>query len=122
VLLLRISSGGLKIKAEGTVAASIAESLGVVNIAKETPSLLQELSLEAVLAADPDVILVSVLGLEEDEAAQALEREFNAQTMWKSLRAVQAGDCHILSKALFHYKPNQRWGESYETFADLVWS
>ena len=40
----------------------------------------------------------------------------------KSLRAVQDGRVYMLDKALFHYKPNERWAESYETLADILYT
>ena len=40
---------------------------------------------------------------------------------WQSLSAVQNGRYVILPGELFHYKPNKRWGESYEYLADILY-
>ena len=64
VLLLRAYSTGVKAKGEDTVAGAILKELGAHNIADDNESLLEDLSLESVIEADPDYILVMMMGSE----------------------------------------------------------
>ena len=66
VLLLRAYSTGVKAKGEDTVAGAILKELGAHNIADDDESLLEDLSLESVIEADPDYILVMTMGSEEN--------------------------------------------------------
>lgn len=111
-LLLRVHSSGGKAIADDHVAVDVLDALGADNIAARQESLLSDLSLEAVLTADPDHIFVVTMG-EEDKALATLEQMFTSQPAWQTLRAVQNSRVQILPKALFHYKPNANWGEAY---------
>lgn len=118
-LLLRVHSSGGKVIAEDHVACDILEDLGAVNIAAQNQSLLSDLSLEAILESNPDFIFVVTMG-DETAALQTLEQVFAAQPAWQLLHAVQNERVHILSKELFHYKPNAKWGEAYEALITLL--
>lgn len=118
-LLLRVHSSGGKVIADDHVACDILAELGAVNIAAQNQSLLSDLSLEAILDCDPDYIFVVTMG-EEDAALQTLEQVFTMQSAWQRLSAVQSGRVHLLPKDLFHYKPNAKWGDAYETIITLL--
>ena len=81
---------------------------------------MEELSLEAIIAADPDFIFISVMGGDEEAALEAVDAALGSNPAWQSLTAVQSGHVYVLPKELFHYKPNSRWGESYAYLADLL--
>ena len=40
---------------------------------------------------------------------------------WQGLTAVKDDKFYVLEKELFHNKPNNRWGESYEILADILY-
>ena len=113
VLLLRAYSTGVKAKGADNLAGVMLRDLGCDNLAERVPSMLEELTLESIIAADPDCILISVMGSDEDAALAALDASWGQSPAWQALSAVTAGRVHVLPKALFHYKPNARWGESY---------
>ena len=119
MLLIRAFSSGIKAKAEEELAGAILKDLGCKNIADEHPSMLEDLSLEEVIAADPDYIFVTTMGKEE-AALSFLEGMIEANPAWESLTAIKEGRFHVLPKDLFHYKPNHRWGESYEYLGELL--
>jgi iron complex transport system substrate-binding protein len=112
VLLLRVNPSGVQAKADGTTAAEILRDLGAVNIAEQEPSLLQELSLEVILQEDPGFILVAPHGARDAQAAID-----DLDPAWKTL----SGQFIALPKELFHYKPNERWGEAYEQLAAILY-
>ena len=81
-------------------------------------SSLDDLSVEAIVAADPDYVFVIPRG-DEDEAKAAFKQAFQAQPAWASLSAVKADRVNVLPKDLFEYKPNERWAEAYSYILDL---
>lgn len=120
VLLLRAYSTGAKAKTDDNFTGVMLEEFGLTNLASLYPSLLEDLSMELILAEDPDFIFVTTMGAEE-KALEALHSSFESDPAFQSLSAVKNGHFFILPKDLFHYKPNARWGESYEYLAQVIW-
>lgn len=95
--------------------------LGCINVADQDSALLEDLSLEAIMAADPDYIFVVLQGSDPTDAQQTLERTLLSNPAWQSLRAVQEGRFYTLEHSLYNLKPNARWGEAYEKLADILY-
>lgn len=122
VLYLRASTGSCKVKnSEGSVLGEMLAALGCVNIADSDDSLLEELSMEAILAADPDLIFIVLQSNDVEAARASLEASLLADPAWQQLRAVQSGACHYLDQRLYNLKPNARWGEAYEALAHILY-
>src|SRR5699024_6511336 len=111
VLLIRAFSTGIKAKTDDELAGAILKDLGAHNIADDHPSMLEDLSLEEVIAADPDYIFVTTMG-DEQKALDYLNGLIQQNPAWSELSAVKEDRYVVLPKDLFHYKPNNRWGES----------
>ena len=120
VLLLRAYSGGAKVKGADNLAGAMLKDIGCVNIADIQPSLLEELSLEMILVEDPDWILISVMGGDEEAALAAVENTLGKNPAFRALTAVQEGRMCVLPSDLFHYKPNARWAESYRYLYEIL--
>ena len=120
VLLLRAYSTGVKAKADDNLAGAMLADLGCVNIAARQPSLLEELTLEAIVVEDPDCIFISVMGGDEEAALGIVEETLGQNPAWQGLTAVQEGRVYVLPRDLFHYKPNARWAESYAFLYELL--
>lgn len=120
VLLMRAFSTGIKAKTDDELAGSILKDLNARNIADEHPSMLEDLSLEEIITADPDFIFVTTMGSEE-KALQYLDSLIEKNPAWQELTAVKEGRYIVLPKDLFHYKPNNRWGESYEYLGKILY-
>ena len=120
VLLLRAYSTGVKAKADDNLAGTMLEDLGCVNIAARQPSLLEELTLEAIVVEDPDCIFISVMGGDEEAALAVVEETLGQNPAWQGLTAVREGRVYVLPRDLFHYKPNARWAESYAYLYELL--
>ena len=120
VLLLRAYSTGVKAKADDNLAGAMLEDLGCVNIAARQPSLLEELTLEAIVVEDPDCIFISVMGGDEEAALAVVEETLGQNPAWQGLTAVKEGRVYVLPRDLFHYKPNARWAESYAFLYELL--
>ncbi|MDO4740431.1 MAG: ABC transporter substrate-binding protein, partial [Eubacteriales bacterium] len=119
-LLLRAYSTGMKAKADDNLAGQILKEFGLQNIVDKTPSLLEDLSMEQILLEDPDYIFVTTMG-DEQAAREYLQRSVESDPAWASLSAVQNGRYVVLAQDLFHYKPNNRWDESYRVLAELLY-
>lgn len=121
VLLLRAFSTGVKVKGRDNLAGAMLEDLGCVNIAEKQPSLLEELTLEAIITENPAYVLISVMGSDTDAALRSVEQTLGQNPAWQALDAVREGRVYVLPKELFHYKPNARWGESYAYLAHILY-
>lgn len=86
--------------------------LGCVNVADSDSALLENLSLEAILAADPDYIFVVLQGADPTASMAMLEQTLLSNPAWAGLTAAQQGRFHTLEHHLYHLKPNARWGGS----------
>lgn len=121
VLLLRAYSSGAKAKGADNLAGVMLRDLGCVNLTDRHPSLLEELSLEAIVMEDPDWILISIMGGDEEAALRALDESLGRNPAFQALTAVKEGRMRVLPRELFHYKPNARWAESYEYLYEMLY-
>lgn len=118
-LLIRAYSTGMRAKTDDNLAGQILKEYGLVNIADNNPSMLEELSMEQIILDDPDYIFVITMG-DEQAALEYLESSTKEDPAWNSLTAVREGRYYVLPQELFHYKPNERWDESYEYLARII--
>ena len=122
VLLLRSASTSCKVKnSKGTVLGEILADLGAVNIADSDTSLLEDLSLERIIADNPDYIFVVFQGSDQAAAQNTLDAALTSNPAWDTLSAVQNGHFYLMEKELYHLKPNARWGEAYQKVADILY-
>ena len=117
-LELRVSATKNKALKDDYFASEIFNDFGLKNIASDD-SGLDDLSVEAILAQDPDYIFVIPQG-KEDEAEKAYEEAFTSDPAWETLSAVKSGQVYTMPKDLFQYKPNARWAEAYQYVAGLL--
>lgn len=121
-LLLRAYVTSVKAKgSEGTVAGPILREMGLVNIADSDSMLTENLTLEAILAADPDYIFAVTMGADQEGAEKMLEDALLSNPAWNTLTAVREGRFVVLDRDLFHLRPNGRWAEAYETIYEIVY-
>lgn len=121
VLFIRAAASSVKIKgSEGTVGGEILADLDTVNIA-DSESLLEDLSMEAIIMADPEYIFVTTQGSDTEAALANVEELLTSNPAWDSLSAVQNGNYYVIDKALYNSKPNARWGEAYEKLVDIIY-
>ena len=122
ILLLRAASKNIKAKgSDGIVSGEILKDLGCVNIADSDSSLLDDLSLEAIVKEDPDFIFVTIQGTNTEAALKNVDTLLKSNPVWKSLTAVKNDRYYVLDKSLYNFKPNERWGEAYQKLADILY-
>lgn len=122
VLFVRAGSTARVTKAktaENHFVCAMLKELGTYNIAEAAPVLLDGLSIEEILLADPDVMLYTTMG--DESAGVAYMESLLSDKVWQSLTAVQTGKVYQLPKDLFQYKPNARWAEAYEYLIKLLY-
>ena len=122
VLYVRATGSSCKVKnSQGTVLGEMLASLGCVNIADSETGLLETLSMETILAEDPEHIFVVLQGSDTTKAKQTLEMSLLSNPAWNELTAVREGRYHVMDQRLYNVKPNARWGEAYEKLADILY-
>ncbi|MCL1976045.1 MAG: ABC transporter substrate-binding protein [Firmicutes bacterium] len=114
VLPLITFSGGIRAQNSETMIGKMLKELGCENIADKKPSLLKEFSMEQLILENPDFIFVVPMGNDDKAALENLNAAIESNPAWNGLDAVRNNRYIILEKNMFLYKPNNRWGESYE--------
>lgn len=121
VLLIRTSVSAIKVKgSEGTVLGEMLADMGCINIADSDESLLENLSVEAVIRQNPYHIFVVTMGSDTEGAKASLDNMIAENPAWNTLEAIQAGRMYMMDKTLFNLKPNDRWAESYRTLYETL--
>lgn len=122
VLNIRATGSSCKIKgSQDNVLGEMLLDLGCVNVADSDQSMLDNLSLEAIIQADPDYIFAVLQGSDATKAMATLEATLLSNPAWGSLRAVREGHFYTMDHRLYNLKPNALWGESYEKLAEILY-
>lgn len=122
VLYVRATGSSCRVKgSEGSVLGEMLHAMDCANIADSEESLLENLSIEAILEADPDFIFVVEQSADPDAAKAVLEKTLFSSPAWQTLTAVREGRVHVMDGSLFNLKPNSRWGEAYEQLAEILY-
>ena len=122
VLLLRTAASGIHAKGStGTVLGLMLADLGCVNIA-DGSALLEDLSIERIIEADPDRIFIVQQGNDSAGAEQTLREALTDNPAWAGLTAVKEGRVHAMDRTLFHFKPNNRWGQAYAELEAILYN
>lgn len=121
ILLLRASSGSVKAKgSEGTILGEMLADIGCINIADNDKSLLENLSIEAIIKGEPHHIFIVTMGNDMNAATKSIENMINDNPAWSTLKAVKENRVHLMDKTLFNLKPNKRWAEAYQTLYETL--
>jgi len=121
VLLIRATSFSMYVKnSVGNVAGEMLKNLGCENIADSDRSLIENISLERIIQADPDRIFILQFGDDREGMEKYLGEQLFSQPIWAELTAVKEGKVHFLEKRLYSLKPNARWGEAYQKLQEVL--
>jgi len=98
----------------------MAAKLGADNLVKAASSSRVPLNFEELLIADPEVILVVMMG--DHEALQdKFRREFMELPAWGTLSAARNQRVHFMPVDLFLYVPGPRFPEAFLYMARLLY-
>ena len=98
---------------------------GLVELAGGRPVLAhpgadsQRLDWNAIVAADPNVVIIAPCGFGLDAAVRAT-RDLSANTQWRSLRAVRRGNVAVVDGNAYVNRPGPRLLDSAEIFAAAI--
>ena len=121
ILLLRASSAFVKAKgSQGTILGEMLSDMGCINIADSDTGILENLSIEAVIQAQPSYIFVVTMGSDADAAKASVDALIRENSAWQTLDAVQEERLHWMEKQLFNLKPNDRWAQAYEKLYEIL--
>lgn len=122
VLYIRATGSSCKVKnSKDTVLGEMLANMDCENIADTEESLLEQLSMEVILASDPEYIFVVLQSANPADAEEILESTLLSNPAWATLSAVKEGRYYIMDQNLYNLKPNARWGEAYEQLADILY-
>lgn len=121
VLCMTASASTVRAKrSEGNVLGAMLDKLGCINIADADDALLENLSVEHILLADPDYIFFVQRGADEEGMREYVRQFLTDNPAWSKLTAVQNGRVYFMEKTLFNLKPNHRWGEAYQMLEEIL--
>ncbi len=121
ILMLRAASGFVKAKgSKGTILGEMLSDMGCINIADSDKSLLENLSIESIINANPYHIFVVTMGDDTEAAKRSLSRIMEENPAWNDLDAVKENRMHFMDKKLFNLKPNARWADAYEQLYEIL--
>lgn len=121
VLFLRASASAVHVKnSEGVVLGDMLKNLGCINIADSDSTLLENLSIEKILEADPDHIFIVQQGDNAEGTREYVRQFLQEHPAWAQLTAVKGDNVHFMEKQLFSLKPNHRWAEAYAIVEEIL--
>ena len=121
VLLLRTASSFVKAKgSKGTILGEMLDDMGCINIADNDETLLENLSVEAIIKEEPYHIFVVTMGSDTKAAMESLENLINENPAWNTLDAIKQDRMYVMDKKLFNLKPNANWANSYQELYEIL--
>ena len=121
ILLIRFAASGIRVKgSKGTVLGEMLADLYCENIS-DGSDLLDNLSLEKIIEADPDYIFMVQQGNDSEGAENLLNETLTGNPAWSRLTAVKEGRVYVMDRTLYHFKPNNRWDIAYEKLETLLY-
>jgi iron complex transport system substrate-binding protein len=121
VLFMRVSTSKAEALSKDHIVCGVIDDAGAENIAITEQAVLKDLSLEAVVKADPDFIFAVTQGTNAKASEKVLAERFTSSSLWSGLRAVREGRFHVLPKELYQLKPNSRWKDAYEELFKILY-
>ena len=116
-LVIRAAAAKTRVLKSDHFVVAMLEDLGLTNAAPE--SLLEQLSMEGMVEANPDYLFVVLQG-DTAEAEAAFQELIAAQPAYQELKAVKTAQVYTLPKEFFQYKPNARWDEAYALLSEYL--
>ena len=125
VAILHSTAQNVTVELDGSIAGSIAKSLGFRNVAATGQPLEKDpdatpYSLETLVEQDPDIIFVTSMG-KMDEIKKSMSANVETNPAWSSLRAIKNKQLYFLPQNLFLLNPGVDYPNAVATMAKLVY-
>ncbi|MDD3119062.1 MAG: ABC transporter substrate-binding protein [Victivallales bacterium] len=118
--LVLFTGRGVTVETSIANTAMMATMLGGTNIVSTATGSRVKFSMEKVMLADPDVILIVTMG-RQMAIRKKLQAGLMADELWGKLRAVRTGRVCYLPNELFLYKANERFPEAFRQLAAAMY-
>lgn len=124
-VILYATSSDVSVKLDNSIAGDVAKLLGIKNIASGIkPEMAgadySPFSLETIVAAEPDIVLVTTMVSSREQAETRIRRDLESNPGWNGLKAVREGKIYYLPQSYFLYNPGTRYDLALEYMAKLV--
>ena len=121
-VILFASSQALSVKLDNSIAGQMLTQLGIENIAEgsvpDNPgSETTTLDVEAIVAAQPDYVLVTSMFDSNDEAKVNMDEQFASNAAWQAVDAVREGRIIYLPQQYFLYNPGPYYADAAQYLA-----
>ena len=125
IAILHSTAQNVTVQLEGSIAGSVSDILGFINVAAGTTPLEDNptaapYSLEVLVQENPDIIFVTSMGKMET-IKKSMTDNVESNPAWQSLPAVKEHKVHFLPQELFLLSPGIHYPEAVETMAKLVY-
>ena len=125
-VILYVTSTDVSVKLDNSIAGDVAKQLGIQNIASglkpvASGSDYAPFSLETIVAANPDIILVSTMVAATSDAQKRISTDLGNNPAWNGLTAVKEGKIYFLPQSYFLYNPGLDYDVAVEYKAKLVY-
>ncbi|WP_049944409.1 ABC transporter substrate-binding protein [Anaerococcus provencensis] len=126
VVILYVTSNSIGVKLNKSIAGDIATSLGIKNILENSKadnigSENAYLDVEYIHENQPDMILVTSMVSDNDEAKKIAENEFKTNPVWKGVKAIEEGNVVYLPQQYFLYNAGPYYDKAIEYLARAVY-
>lgn len=125
VAVLYATGRGVLLETGESQTGQMLSLLGVRNIVDDASIPAEaasriEFSMEALVAADPDMLLICTMG-DVEECRAYIDENLVKNSGWQSLTAVREGKVHYLPKEYTVYKPNAAYPDAFLYLAELCY-
>ena len=125
VAIIHGTMQGLSLQLPGSVAGSVAQMLGLYNVAENLPPLEKNpeaapYSMETLAEQNPDIIFVTTMG-NEDEIKDGINKMMQENPAWQSISAVKENRLIFLPQDLFLFSPGLRYPQAAEFMAKATY-
>ncbi len=125
IVILHSTARDVTVELESSIAGCSAQTLGLKNLANNQEALsnnpeMTPYSLEKMVAMNPEIIFVTIMGKEAELKTKMLA-EMKNNPAWASLQAVKKNQVYFLEQDLFQINPGLRYPEAIATMAKLAY-
>lgn len=125
IAIVHVTAQALTVKLDSSIAGDMAKSLGLQNVATgRTPnapgSEHSPMDIEFLAKNQPDIILVTSMMANNDEARAKLESNFNNNSAWQAIDAVREGRIRYLPQQYFLFNAGPYYPDALEYLAASV--
>ena len=126
VVIMYVTASSLAVKLDNSIAGDVAQILELTNIASGLApdtigSETTPLDVEYIAEMNPDIILVTSMISSNEDAMNAMNKEFEENPVWQTVTAVTEHNIVYLPQEYFLYNAGHRYVEAIEYMAHGVY-